>query len=79
MLDQIPQSLDNTAGSQAFSGRGQRVWIDLETGQQVKYQIFWQLQDGTEMIDFTRRVLLIESVNTPLDEVLQTLDKVITP
>jgi hypothetical protein len=77
VLDQIPQSLDNTAGTQSFSARGQRVWINLETGQQIKYQSFWQLQDGTKMIDFTRRVLLAEKVSAPPGEVLKILDRIL--
>jgi len=79
VLDQIPQSLDNKAGTQSFSARGQHVWVNLETGQQVKYQSFWQLQDGTEMIDLTQRVLLAEKVSAPPDEVLKILDSIVMP
>jgi hypothetical protein len=63
----------------ALYGDGIRVWINLETGQQVKHQRFSQLEDGTEQIRYTQRALLTEKTGTPSQDVLEIWNRVVTP
>jgi hypothetical protein len=77
---------DTSAGSgknpgemQAFSGSGRRVWIDRETGQQVKEQRFWRSEDGHEVISSTTSYILVEKVDSPPQEILDILAKIIVP
>jgi hypothetical protein len=55
------------------------VWIQVETGQQVKIQSFWSLADGTEQVGYTQRTELVEKVLIPPDEVLEILDSIVLP
>ena len=45
--------------TQAFIGSGNRVWINLITGQQIQFQSFWWLEDGTNRVESTKRYLLV--------------------
>jgi hypothetical protein len=78
-MDQFAQPVQNSDQPTTFHGHGCRVWINVETGQQVKLQSFWLLEDSTEQIDFTQRVLLVEKVNTPPNDVLAIIGKVVFP
>ena len=77
--EDFPNPIQNPGEPQPFTGIGRRVWIDLETGQQVKYQTFWLLADGAEQVDHTEQVLTVEKVESPPQEVLEILAKVIRP
>ena len=61
----------------AFYGGGLRVWINVETGQQVKHESYSQMEDGTEQIRYTQRALLVEKVSAPPGEVLKILDRIL--
>ena len=65
-------SISNPAG-------GRKVWINLQTGQQVIFQTFQRLADGTEQPQFTQRSLLVERVQSPPQEVLDILARVVIP
>ena len=54
-----------------------RVWIDMQTGQQVKTETFWVLKDGKEAYPTTSSVLLVEKVAAPPQEILNVLAKVV--
>jgi hypothetical protein len=71
--------IQNHGEPQPFTGIGRRVWIDLETGQQVQIQSFWLLADGSERVDHTQRVLVVEKVETPPQEILEILSRVVVP
>lgn len=71
--------LQNSGEAQAFYGSCKRVWIDLQTGQQVKTEFFWVLKDGKEAYPSTSRVLLVEKVAAAPQEILNVLAKVIVP
>ena len=58
---------------------GRRVWINMETGQQVKLQTFQQNPDGTETIEFTQTFLPAERMDAPPQEVLELFRKVLFP
>lgn len=77
MFDNLEQSVTNPGETQAFSGSGRRVWIDLETGQQVKSQSFWLLEDGSEKITSTTSYLLVEKVDSAPQGILDVLKRVI--
>jgi len=47
--------------------------------QQVKYQSFWQLENGKEQIDFMQRLLSAENVVSPPEEVLDLLSRIVLP
>lgn len=79
MFEQFPQPIQNPGAPVAFYGHGLRVWINPESGLQVKHQSFWQLKDGEEQIDFTQRVLLVENVVAPPNDILNTLTSVVLP
>jgi hypothetical protein len=65
--------------TQAFVGSGNTVWINLTTGQQIQFQAFWRLEDGTNRVESTERYLLVEKVSLPPQEILDILAKVIVP
>jgi hypothetical protein len=77
--EDFPSPAQNPGEPQAFIGAGNRVWIDLETGQQFQSQSFWLLADGSESITFTQTTLLVEKVNEPPQEILDILGRVIVP
>jgi len=55
------------------------VWINLESGLQVKHQSFWLLQNGEEQATFTQHVLLVKNVTAPTDDVLDILTSIMLP
>ncbi len=77
LQDAFASAVQNPGEEQAFSGSGQRVWIDLETGQQAKQQSFWALEDGSESITSTKRTVMVEKVDAPPQNILNILSKVI--
>jgi hypothetical protein len=79
MQESFPQPITNAGEDQAFWGAGRRVWVDLNTGQQVKVQSFWLLEDGSELIGFTKNNLIAEKVASPTQEILDILAKVVVP
>ncbi len=79
VLERFSQPIQNPDAPAAFYGHGLRVWINLESGLQVKHQSFWQLQDGEEQVDFTQHVLLVENVITPPKDVLDILARIVGP
>lgn len=79
VLDKFPQPIQNPGATVAFYGHGLRVWINMESGLQVKNQSFWQLKDGGEQAAFTQRVLLMENAVVPPDEVLDILTSIVFP
>lgn len=79
LLDTFASPVQNPGETQAFSGSGRRVWIDLETGQQIKEQSFWLLKDGSEEITSTSTTRLVEKVAFPPQEILDMLARVIIP
>ncbi len=72
-------SFQNPGESQATTEVGRRVWINLETGQQVKLQAFAYLADGSEQIEFTREPLLVEKLDSPPQDVLDIIAQVEMP
>lgn len=79
MLDTFGQPIQNPGETQAFRGSGNRTWINLQSGQQVKFESFWVLADGQERVNFTQRILLVEKVASPPQEILDILSKVVIP
>lgn len=79
LLDTFPAPWQISGEAQAFSGSGRRVWVDMETGQQVKDQSFWLVEDGSESITSTSNNVLVEEVDTPPQSVLDMLARVIVP
>jgi hypothetical protein len=66
-------------GTAFESHSGWRVWINLETGQQVKQEEFHLLEDGSTKVDYTFRYLLIEKVSNTPQEILDILKNVGVP
>jgi len=79
MLDTFGQPIQNPGETQAFRGSGRRVWISLQSGQQVKFESFWIVGEGQQRVDFTQRALLVEKVLSAPQWVLDLLAKVIVP
>ena len=79
MSENFEQPVQNPGEPQAFTGSGRRVWIDLKTGQQVKNQSFWLLEDGSEKLTSTTSYILVEKVDTAPQEILNILSRVIVP
>jgi hypothetical protein len=55
------------------------VWINLQTGQQVKYQSFRLLSDNQKQVDATQISVLVEKVAQPPQDVLELLARVVVP
>ena len=79
LWEQFAQPIQNPGEPQSFYGIGRRVWINLETGQQLKFQTFWRLADGTEQIELTQSNLLIQKVAAPPSDVLDILERIVMP
>lgn len=79
MLDVFGQPIQNPGEAQAFRGLGHRVWINLQSGQQVKFESFWIVGEGQEQVDYTQRALLVEKVESPPQGILDILAKVVAP
>ncbi|MCL4271976.1 MAG: hypothetical protein KJZ72_20625, partial [Anaerolineales bacterium] len=79
LLDSFTQPIQNPGEAQAFGGSGNRTWINLQSGQQVKFESFYVLADGQERVDSTQRTLLVEKVASPPQEVLDIFAKVVAP
>jgi hypothetical protein len=79
LLDSFDKPVQNAGEPQAFSGSGRRVWIDLQSGQQVKWQSFWRLVDGSEKITSTHSTVLVEKLALPPQDILDILSRVIVP
>jgi len=56
-----------------------RVWINVDTGQQVKIQTSQQMSDGTEKILYTQTFLSVERADNPPQDVLELFSKVLFP
>lgn len=56
-----------------------RVWINMQTGQQVKIQSFEENSVGTETILFTQTFLPVERVDIPPQEVLDLFERIMFP
>jgi hypothetical protein len=79
MQESFPKPITNPGEEQAFWGAGRQVWVDSQTGQQVKFQSFWLLEDGSKLISSTKNNLLVEKVASPPQEILDILAKVVVP
>jgi hypothetical protein len=78
-LDTFDASIQNSGEAQSFSGSARQVWVDKITGQTLKTRALLRFPDGTEQVDHTNTTLLVEKVDTPPQDVLDILDKVIVP
>jgi hypothetical protein len=80
LLSASARTVQNPGETRAFRGyAGRRVWIDPESGQQVKYQSFWRLEDGSEKISSTSRYILVEKAESPPQAILDILARVHGP
>ena len=79
MQESFPQPITNPGEAQAFWGAGRQVWVDTHTGQQVKVQSFWLLENGSKLVSSTINNLLVEKVVAPPQEILDILAKVVVP
>ncbi len=79
LLDSFSQPMQNPGEAQTFGGSGNRTWINLQSGQQVKFEWFWVMSDGQERVDSTRRTLLVEKVLSAPQDVLDFFAKVVAP
>ena len=75
----FPAPHQNPGETQAYYGSVKRVWIDAQTGQQVKTETSWLLKDDKETVTSTNRVLAVEKVAAPPQEILNVLAKVVVP
>ncbi len=56
-----------------------RVWINVDTGQQIKIQTSQQMSDGTEKILYTQNFLTVKRTDSPPQDVLEMFSKVLFP
>jgi hypothetical protein len=71
--------IQNPGETEAYSGAGERVWVDVDSGQLIERQTFWLLEDGSEMVSSTTIFSLIEKVITPPQDILDILGRVVLP
>jgi hypothetical protein len=71
--------VQNPGETQVYYGAGERVWIDLESGQLIERQAFWLLEDGSELASSTTNFTLVEKVSIPPQDILDILGRVIVP
>ena len=77
--DWFRQPETNADEAQAFWGAGSEAWLDAQTGEPLRSQAFWLLEDGSRLVEYTLNTLLIEKVSTPPQEILDLLGNVIVP
>ncbi len=56
-----------------------KVWINLETGLQYKFESNYLYSDGSEEVRSTRQVLLVEKMENAPEEIVGILDRVVLP
>jgi hypothetical protein len=78
-LETFGAPIKNPGETQSFYGAGRRVWIDRQTGEQVKFQSFWRLEDGSELIGSTQTIVQIEKMDNPPQAILELLKRVKAP
>jgi hypothetical protein len=71
--------VQNPGETQSYYGAGERVSVDLESGQLLERQTFWLLEDGSELASSTTKFTLVEKVSTPPQDILDILGRVIVP
>jgi hypothetical protein len=71
--------VQNPGETQSYYGAGERVWIELATGQLIQWQSFWLLEDGSELASSTTNVTLVEKVEIPPQNINDILGLVIVP
>jgi hypothetical protein len=71
--------VQNPGEIQSYYGAGERVWIDLESGQLIERQSFWLVEDGSELVSSTTKFTLVEKVETPPQSIIDILGRVIVP
>ncbi|MEN6622633.1 MAG: hypothetical protein ABFD50_13910 [Smithella sp.] len=79
LYETFTEPVQNPGEPQAFSGSGCQVWIDQQTGQQIRTQSFWLLSDGSEAITSTKSTILVEKLDNALQDILDILERVIVP
>lgn len=77
--DILEQPVQESSSEKAISGTVLKVWIDLETGLQFKFESTYLYEDGSEEVRTKREVLLIEKVEQVPAEVVGILDRVVMP
>ncbi|MDD5371137.1 MAG: DUF4179 domain-containing protein [Anaerolineaceae bacterium] len=73
------QPMEITSIPQRVKWTEHQTWIDRETGQIVKIEIIYGLEDGADYILQTMRYLTSERVDAPPPEIQYLLDQVTTP
>ena len=79
ILSHFPQPITNTPDDPPIYGSGQRFWINLATGQQVKSEVISLQGKDSQVINDTYKTLLLEKVDTPPQEILETLNRIVVP
>ncbi len=75
----FPSPIQNPGEEHAFSGTGERVWINLASGQQVEDQTYWLLADGGAQNSRTTTVTLVEKVDSAPQEIQDIVESVVVP
>lgn len=73
------KSIHNPKEMPLASNSGWRVWINLETGRQMKQEEFHFLEDGSIKVDYTFHYVLIEKVASAPTAILDILKNVVVP
>ncbi len=71
--------IQNPGESVAFSGAFTKTWIDRQSGLQRQQQNGWILADGRFLVNSTYRILQVEKLNAPPDEILRIITGIILP
>ncbi len=77
--EKFSNPIQNPGETQAYYGAGERVWIDLETGQLIERQTFWLLEDGNETVSSTTKFTFVEKVENPPQDIIDILGRVVVP
>ncbi len=68
-----------SGSEKALGGTIFKVWINLETGLQYKFESSYLYSDGSEEVRSTRQVLLVEKMENAPEEIVGILDRVVLP
>ena len=79
ILTSYPQPMTLSQDEPPLYGSGQRFWINLATGQQVKWENILIQENKSEVVKDTYQTVLLEKVAAPPQDVFTILDRVTVP
>ncbi len=79
LTEPLDTPMRNPGESQVFTGASRRIWIDSQTGQELRRESIWLTTEGSEVIDAIYVYSAVEKLDSAPQEVLDILGRVVVP